>query len=130
MQDVFGLTFLWQSKLAHLDLSHNRIGAAVVAAVGEGFSGQCNHLKVLNLSNTCLNTEAVRQLVAVDWSCLKELHLDANSSIDAEGVLLLARGGCWPKLKHLSLCGSNLTASAASELLNTYSGSLQCLMLG
>lgn len=104
--DIFGLTFLWQYKLAHLDLSHKRIDAAVTAAIGEGFSGRRNRFKILDLSNTCFSTEAVRQLVAADWPFLEELYLDANPLIDAEGVLLQARVGWWPKLKRLSLKSS------------------------
>ena len=60
--------------------------------------------------------------MAAEWPFPEKLYLDANSPIDAEGVLLLATAGCLPNFKHFSLCGSDLTVSSAREFLDAYSG--------
>lgn len=123
--------FCWPG-LRHLDLSHNRLDPAAIAELGQRIAGHCGHIRVLNLSNTCLITEAVRHLVKVDWPYLQKLHLDANRMVDAEGVLLLSKVACcqWPQLICLSLCGVNMTASSVKTLTLAYCGRRRCLRLG
>ena len=117
-----GLLSNYKPGLVHFDLSNNSFGPTATAELGQGEVEQrLQQIKVLNLRNTCLNTEAVK-LVKVHLPFLEELHLDAHPLVDADGILLLSKAACWPRLSYLSLRGVNVTASEVEMLRNAYCG--------
>jgi uncharacterized protein (TIGR02996 family) len=102
----------WRS-LAHLHLSHARLGVQTAAALAQ--APYLDSLVNLDLYYNELGVKGCRQLAKARPANLTTLNLGCNG-LDEEAVEALAAGMRWPKLSDLSLSHNGLTDEALVAL--------------
>jgi hypothetical protein len=106
-------------RLTDLDLNQTKCGDAGIRACAGApwFAG----LLSLNLGSTGITADGLRAIVGASPTGLRELNLDSNYELGADGVAVLT-GGMFPALVALSASYCNLQSDAVEQLVDSELG--------